>query len=697
MGKKLRSRNHSLYSVLAGSPLFYLLLGGIPAVILIYYQLSLANLYYFLIICLVLGLVCFVVLLFRRPGRILLVVLGFAGFGIYATATFYPYLVNRGVIHGERHLLEGTTSGDGIYRIERLDGERFSGAVLLLAEDIDEDVPPRSEIALRLTGVVEWPQGRPGFSTYLRKNRLLGVLRLKELHSMQEISSSESRLAGRIANFVDSSYRSFEVFYPLSAAFTRALFFGEREALPPRVDQLLRNLGLSHLFVISGLHVGFLFLWLDWIIPKFGPGKRFFVFLLLFFLYLQMIGWAVSALRAVVMVLLFCLTRLFNRRLGGANFLTGALFILLLIDPFVIFNVAFQLTFAATAGIFAVHPYTKIIPDRLVLRAFIYNAGAFLAVSPLVLYHFNYLPLWGVFFSYMAGLCFPFFILLLIVQNLFFWTGWSFFAGAIEDFLTLPVDFFGRTVFAGNYLTTIGGISLYITLLIGAAIWLLLDYRRRWWLRSVAFVVLMFLLAGVMLPAVRPHLEHSMVGSVPVALLRPSGENVVLLVPRQVRLDRYRVRLINRHLRRRGVRLLAAVISEYRRESWVKLGFVPPMGKVLTYHEESETVSLPSGRYDFTEHKLYSNFAEISYNNPLAEESFRYNPRAITAFTGGKLVMIDQLERLAETEFKALREAGWKIQLLAENPLLLTEAGIAGSYEELIFYIGLPGSEANFF
>lgn len=115
---------------------------------------------------------------------------------------------------------------------------------------------------------------------------------------------------------------------------------------------LITNLGLAHLTAISGYHLNVFVSMIKKVVFFFN--KKVNNLLVLFFLvfYLSLTGLSPSLLRSSFMVLIAILTKVYLGRQYNSLFsLLNIFFILLSINLFYIFDLAFQLSFLATLGI----------------------------------------------------------------------------------------------------------------------------------------------------------------------------------------------------------------------------------------------------------------------------------------------------------------------------------------------------------
>lgn len=190
---------------------------------------------------------------------------------------------------------------------------------------------------------------------------------------------------------------------PASAALLAGLLLGERTDLPRPADLAFRRAGVYHILAVSGFNVALLasalFLGLSLLgIPRRLVAAAAMVLLLGFAL---VVGGQPSVVRATVMGVLLLLGFLLERESSAFNSLALAALLVLLWRPGDLWEPGFQLSFAATLGIlYLAQPWTRSLQDRgwprWVAAAVTVSLGAQLAVSPIMLAHFNQLSLVGI-------------------------------------------------------------------------------------------------------------------------------------------------------------------------------------------------------------------------------------------------------------------------------------------------------------
>ncbi len=188
----------------------------------------------------------------------------------------------------------------------------------------------------------------------------------------------------------------------------QALFLGQRDTISEETYTDYKNAGAVHILAVSGLHIGILLLFLEFILRPMEllpNGKTFklvvVVFLLWGFAFLA--GLSASVVRAVTMFSFVAYAMYLNRPSNTFNILALSMFFILLVfDPMLLFNVGFQMSYVAVFAIVWVYPilqkfwYPKNWLIRQVWQLLSVSIAAQVGVLPISLYYFHQFP--GLFF-----------------------------------------------------------------------------------------------------------------------------------------------------------------------------------------------------------------------------------------------------------------------------------------------------------
>ncbi len=135
-----------------------------------------------------------------------------------------------------------------------------------------------------------------------------------------------------------------------------AYLFGMRNGLSEEMIDVLSLVGLTHLVVASGTHLGII---VEFFKKQFGKISRFagLLFSIVFvFGFGQIIGWTPSITRAAVVSLISILGWYFGRRIDAWRIILFAILFTLLVEPTDVVDLGWQLSFASFIGIMIIHP-----------------------------------------------------------------------------------------------------------------------------------------------------------------------------------------------------------------------------------------------------------------------------------------------------------------------------------------------------
>ncbi len=161
--------------------------------------------------------------------------------------------------------------------------------------------------------------------------------------------------------------------------------------------------GAMHILCVSGLHVGIIYVILNSLLlflnkRKGGRILKVFLLLTLIWFYALITGFSPSVLRASTMFSFVILGGLIKRKVNIYNSLAASAFFLLIIDPYMITQVGFQLSYMAVFGIVWLYKpiYQLMIPNNWMLdkiwQISVVSITATLATFPLSIYYFHQFP-----------------------------------------------------------------------------------------------------------------------------------------------------------------------------------------------------------------------------------------------------------------------------------------------------------------
>ena len=176
------------------------------------------------------------------------------------------------------------------------------------------------------------------------------------------------------------------------SGFVKAIVIGDKTDLEEQ-RTVLNRAGLSHLLAVSGLHVGILslviFLFLNIIIPNRIISR--FLLIIILFVYGAVCMWSPSVTRAVLMISLYLISKVIQRRPDANNILAVSLLIITIFQPLQLFSVGLQMSYMAVFVLLNVLPSFRFIKfkkeeiDILRIGKKILNAVLILLISSFIL------------------------------------------------------------------------------------------------------------------------------------------------------------------------------------------------------------------------------------------------------------------------------------------------------------------------
>lgn len=368
---------------------------------------------------------------FLRPSNPVLLTLALLACFLFAHL-FYPLQFRTDPLIERADRLSQVLSVEAIVvAIEQRADQRSSLDLQVISlADADEDWPVSDPFVLRLF-LDQQPDGllpgdKIGFSGRLRQPRQFGMPGefdwprslasqgvqatswLQDVATLQVTPAAHFSLLRPISIWKNSA-REFinATLVPDRAGLVRGMVLGEGRSLPAATRGILAASGISHLFAISGLHLGLLALFgyrlLLLVYRRFDrlllwqPPQRLLPLLLLPLLlgYLLLTGDAVATRRAFCLALVVAVLLLWRRHVQPLRLLLSLALLFLLVNPLLLWQPSWQLSFAGAAGIILWRPgwqdsvqhlpgYVK-VPVALLLV----TLAATVATLPLVLLNFH--------------------------------------------------------------------------------------------------------------------------------------------------------------------------------------------------------------------------------------------------------------------------------------------------------------------
>ena len=247
------------------------------------------------------------------------------------------------------------------------------------------------------------------FKDYMKKLGVYDQIKLNDQNHFKSKNSTRTIFgyAQKIRNHIIKKLKT-AGFEKEQLSVIQALILGQRSDISEITYSDYKNAGAVHILAVSGLHVGVLLLLIQFLlrplrnVPN-GRTITLFTTVLLLWGFAFLAGFSPSIIRACAMFTFVAYALYLNRPSNTFNILALSMFFLLLfVDPNLLFQVGFQMSYAAVFAIVWCYsllqklwnPKNKIV--RYIWQLLSVSIAAQLGVLPISLFYFHQFP--GLFF-----------------------------------------------------------------------------------------------------------------------------------------------------------------------------------------------------------------------------------------------------------------------------------------------------------
>lgn len=191
-------------------------------------------------------------------------------------------------------------------------------------------------------------------------------------------------------------------FIPERSAYTmQALLLGIKDEISDDMMEVYTNTGVMHVLAVSGMHVGILYVGMLVLLkPIYKRWKYITIFpIILVWIFSFITGGGPAILRAAIMITFVDIGKKLDEDSDSVNLLFVSGWFLLIFQPYLVWDIGFQLSFAAMLGLFY---FMKPVQDVLYIKShfikhYIWSPAAMsisaqLVTTPLTFFYFGNFP-----------------------------------------------------------------------------------------------------------------------------------------------------------------------------------------------------------------------------------------------------------------------------------------------------------------
>lgn len=223
------------------------------------------------------------------------------------------------------------------------------------------------------------------YGRYLKSNGYEGTIDVKSYEVVKT-----DLLYAKIFDVKDKISKTMKYLYKDKSEFINSILIGEKDGIDKNIKEIFSKTGVSHILALSGLHVSILITIIGYSMSGINKLYKLILIGILLWLYSIMVGQSPSIVRAIVCSLIAYIAVFIHERADGMSSLSFIGIILVINNPYIIYNISFQLSFLATLSIIYFYGY---INSKIKLKLIALTISANILTLPLVYLYFKNISL----------------------------------------------------------------------------------------------------------------------------------------------------------------------------------------------------------------------------------------------------------------------------------------------------------------
>ena len=181
------------------------------------------------------------------------------------------------------------------------------------------------------------------------------------------------------------------------------ILLGDKEDLSEKIEENFKNSNLTHMLAVSGAHISYILLGLNILLNRLG--RKFYkqMTIIFLFFFMALTNFTPSVMRASIMNILILIAGLIHRKSDLYCNLALSSIIILIINPYTILNMGFQLSYGGTIGIILLNQKINNIVQKkreiknkiikYIANTMIVTISANIVILPIMAYQFHTISL----------------------------------------------------------------------------------------------------------------------------------------------------------------------------------------------------------------------------------------------------------------------------------------------------------------
>lgn len=243
------------------------------------------------------------------------------------------------------------------------------------------------------------------YKKYLKTKNIYGIIETKS-SKIKVLKENNINFISKFANTVSNSIekQANKLLNEEEASLLTGILIGNKENLDESIQETFRNSSLSHMLAVSGAHISYVIMGITFAISigKIGKRKSKIITIIFLLFFMLITGRTASVSRVCFMAIYMLLGSLFHKKTTTLSSISISLLILMVSNPYCIFDVGLQLSYGGTIGIVAFYKLlkkyliknnqkeTKLSKIRIkVQEMLLLTISANVIIFPIIMFHFN--------------------------------------------------------------------------------------------------------------------------------------------------------------------------------------------------------------------------------------------------------------------------------------------------------------------
>ena len=250
------------------------------------------------------------------------------------------------------------------------------------------------------------PRGRTnykGFSylDYYKSQGIFGTINVTNVKTISKKKSAFNEIFLNIKNLIQNNFN-----HELSNTLL-GIILGYTEEISEDLRENFNDSNVSHIFAVSGMHIGYLAMFCNIFFKKVGKRKTNYFSIATILFYFKIVKFTPSVTRATIMAVSMFTSKILHRKNDTWTMLCLSILCLLIYNPFLINNISLIFSFLATFWIILYNKLfqkeNKSIPRRI-LNTILMTISLMIFIMPIMAIYFHKIPILSIIIGLIIGM-----------------------------------------------------------------------------------------------------------------------------------------------------------------------------------------------------------------------------------------------------------------------------------------------------